>query len=160
MALETHQGSSASSRYVCLPSIFSTATTNLSSQRSGANVVHDPVDARIILVEPTSDEGEYFVDEWQDNLRVVLDYEWAFACVEGGRLLLQNDIAEKDEGGHLVPYGGFAGLIGAKSKDKGDISTMMLGEDATSGSKGSKTPAKGKGKQTSTSNKDEGMCTF
>ncbi len=72
--------------------------------------MHDPANARIILVEPFSKEGRYFVREWQAEAgKSVLDIAWATASVESGRALLQED-----------QYGGFGNLSGENIKDDDD----------------------------------------
>ena len=58
--------------------------------------------SRIILVDPGTNEGRQFVRDWGvDQGKVVLNYVWAYHCMDAGRALLEND-----------NYGGFGELDG------------------------------------------------
>lgn len=66
--------------------------------------------ARIILVDPGTNEGRQFVRDWSlDPGKVILDYVWAYRSIEAGRALLEND-----------NWGGLGGLDGSPI-DGGDI---------------------------------------
>ncbi|KLO17058.1 hypothetical protein SCHPADRAFT_187692 [Schizopora paradoxa] len=108
-----------------------------SLKKHGAELVHDPANARIILVEPISKEGRYFVREWQaDAGKSVLDVAWAAASLERGRALMQED-----------QYGGFGNLSGEEIKDDDDVFDHDgEGRDGVEGEK-SVTPAKLKRKK-------------
>ncbi|KAI0961659.1 hypothetical protein AcV7_000704 [Taiwanofungus camphoratus] len=58
----------------------------------GAVISHSPADAQIILVDPTTEAGMKFVDDWGlEQEKVVLDSIWARRSIEKGRPLLVSE---------------------------------------------------------------------
>ncbi|KAI0068264.1 hypothetical protein BV25DRAFT_1911267 [Artomyces pyxidatus] len=59
---------------------------------SGASICHQVGDARIYLVDASSDSGKLTARDWgSDPNKVALDYPWVQACIKRGRALLGGD---------------------------------------------------------------------
>jgi hypothetical protein len=62
------------------------------SQSAGANIVHFPSSAQIILIDSTVDSGRQYVRDWSgDPDKMVLEYTWVRKCIDAGRALLADD---------------------------------------------------------------------
>lgn len=62
------------------------------SQKYGATVSHEPREAQIILVDPSTISGRRFIRDWgQDSNKVVLSSIWVRKSIEAGYPLLAND---------------------------------------------------------------------
>lgn len=61
-------------------------------QSRGAVIAHYPTDAQVIIVDPESDAGKQFVEDWcSEPGKVVLHHDWVTRSIEEGRALLGHD---------------------------------------------------------------------
>ncbi|EPT03860.1 hypothetical protein FOMPIDRAFT_1058236 [Fomitopsis schrenkii] len=58
----------------------------------GAVIAHYPTEAQVIIVDPESDAGKQFVEDWcLEPGKVVLHHDWVTRSIEEGRALLGHD---------------------------------------------------------------------
>jgi len=61
-------------------------------QAAGATIAHKPSEAKVILVDSTTDAGLQFIRDWgNDVAKTVLEYHWANRSLDAGRPLLESD---------------------------------------------------------------------
>jgi hypothetical protein len=61
-------------------------------QAAGATIAHKPSEAKVILVDSSTDAGRQFIRDWgHDAAKTVLEYHWANRSLSAGKPLMESD---------------------------------------------------------------------